>query len=295
MLISAVGSGAPVEILEAATPQQQTAFVVAAACLITGVDAAGGVVQRTGASEAAAAAPCADRTRQLVSGNGTERGRQSGGEGVPRPSVAILYRQRRSGRAFQALLRDRGVPFNSCATPPLLTRGARDAAAALLLLAFRRAAGALPAGLECRNGTAVAAPRLDTACGDPNSTPELQQGDACVTQLAAEMHMDRGLQETAERVGDAGGGGVPWKRGKEPAWLRGVAGRPGVPHALVAAALRLFRAFLEEEPCMKRSDAGIGSEVRPVLSTNTKRCGNMPPQHAAPARYPVLVHTDVKC
>lgn len=276
MLISAVGAGAPVEILEAATPHQQTAFVVAAACLITGVNAAGGTAPRLGASEAAPAAPGAvpaDRTRPPQSGNGTGWGRQAGGEGVPRPSVAILYRQRRSGRAFQALLRDRGVPFNSCATPPLLTRGARDAAAALLLLAFRRASGALPAGLEGGNGAG--------ACGDPHSTPELQQGDVCVMQLAAEMHMDRELPATTARASQARGVGVPWKRGKEPAWLRGVAGRPGVPHALMAAALRLFRAFLEEEPCMKRTDAGIGSEVRPVLSANC---------HAAPTYRRSMLH-----
>lgn len=293
--------GAPVQILEASTAQEQTAFVVAAACVAAGVDpAAAGPPRRCLRGPPVLACSAGEPPAPPV--GAVDRRPQAAGpsEGAPAPSVAILYRQRKSGRAFQALLRGCGVPFNRCATPPLLTRAVRDAAAALLLLAVREGTGALPAGLERRLGcepeltagdarhgggwdpvVGVSAVAGGPSFGDASGVVPTEAGRNVGRQLEREalkaapdavevtyttaqpaQPACTGKERDAQEGGCRGGSNVPWKRGQEPAWLRLVAGRRGVPHALAAAALRLFRVFLEEEACMKRTGAGIGSEVR---------------------------------
>ena len=244
------------EILEASDPHEQAAFVTAAACTAAGLGprAHPGPARRTSNGRCAAAVP--QRVHACVPSCGP------GGAGDG-PSVAILYRQRSSGRAFQELLRVCGVPFNRCATPPLLTRGMRDAAAAMTLAAFQHCTGFLPAGLERprrrRSGGVPLALAMQTVPQQPCGSTVRERGPG---QGDAGGHRMHGHSASAcVSVACDGATGLPWKRGSEPEWLRRVAGRTGVPHTLASAGLRLFRAFLEEEACMKRADGGLGSEV----------------------------------
>eukprot|EP00892_Ulva_mutabilis_P007928 jgi/Ulvmu1/5507/UM023_0043.1 len=296
-LEAAQSQGLPVELLEASDPQQQAAFVTAAACIAAGVVPPHPAAQQHGVSAPAAELEPPQRVGDMP-------GNRSAGAGDAAPNCAILYRQRKSGRAFQALLRACGVPFNHCATPPLLTRGLRDAAAALTILAFRGCTGAFPAGLQRGSGGGRARPSAsarpppaecvaegqragmrdaeDTRAvhgeaaaadvGVPRQNPSGAAGRCAVADVGescehAQSAWDAHACEAVNAAGvkrraDGNGGvGLPWKRGREPAWLKCVAGRPGVPHALATAGLRLFRAFLEEEACMKRTDGGIGSEA----------------------------------